>query len=129
MADIKKLIGLSDWLTYRLKTTILNPPEIKLRMRPISGLAPLDSTLNPDLKQLRLSKIIIDSVMDVIEEWDVCIEGKPLELTPENKAVYLAPLLGEVIEKSENSTTYEPDVLLGLELLTYGRNLENFLKK
>ena len=128
MADIKKLIGLSDWLTYRLKTTILNPPEIKLRMRPISGLAPLDSMLI-DQKQIRLSRIIIDAVLDAVEEWDVCIEGKPLELTPENKAVYLASLLGEVIEKPENSTTYEPDVLLGLELLTYGRNLENFLKK
>jgi len=127
MANIKRLIGLSDWLTYRLQTTLLDPPEIKLRMKPISGMAPLD-VLAQETKDIRASKIIIDAVLDAVEEWDLAIAGEPLSPTPENKRLYLTPLLGMRIENPEAILEKDKEPLLGLVLLLYGQTIENFLK-
>jgi len=127
MANIKRLIGLSDWLTYRLQTTLLDPPEIKLRMKPISGMAPLD-VLAQETKDIRASKIIIDAVLDAVEEWDLAIAGVPLPPTPENKRLYLTPLLGMRIENPEALLDADKEPLLGLVLLLYGQTIENFLK-
>jgi len=122
VANIKKLIGLSDWLTYKLDTSLLEPPEIRVRMRPISGMAPLDAIVeDAAVKKVRLSRIIIDAVCDAVEEWDLSIDGKPLDPTAGNKAVYLVPLLGERVAESGS--------LLGLELLNYGWSIDNFLGK
>lgn len=128
MANIKRLIGLSEWLTYRLQTTFLDPPEIKLRMKPISNIAAFDS-LGQDIKDFRPSRLIIDAVLDAVEDWDLTIEGVRLEPTLENKKLYLTPLLGEKIRDPEEILDADKEPLLGLILLLYGQTIENFLKK
>jgi hypothetical protein len=128
MANIKQLIELSDWLTFELASDrLLSPPIFKVRVKPISGLSPLDATIGPNPQDIRLSSIIIDAVLDAIVEWDLASEGVPILPTPENKRAhrnYLTQLFSEKVKDAET-----PYGLLGLELFTYAQSIENFLKK
>lgn len=128
MGNIKQLIEASEWLTFELASDkLLSPPVFKVRLRPISGLSPLDATISSNPQDVRLSVVIVDAVLDAIVDWDLAVDGTPLPPTPENKRTHRNYLTQLCAEKVKNAET--PYGLLGLELFTYAQSIENFLKK
>lgn len=119
MPNIKNLIALSDWLTYELETTYLDPPVLKVRLRPACGLV----GLNVAQVDAKPSSVVVEMVLDAIVEWDLTENGAPLPCTEETKrrlVPFLRCLLAEKL-KGEPS-------LLALALVAYAGNAENFLK-
>jgi len=119
MGNIKNLKPLSEWLTFELETDILDPPVVKFKVRPITGMA----GLNIEEGDRSRSSTFIEMVLDAIQEWDLADNGEPIPCTEETKqihATYLRCLLGTKLKNKKG--------LLGLELAVYAADAENFLK-
>ena len=119
MGNIKNLKPLSEWLEYELETDILDPPVVKFKVRPISGMA----GLNIEEADRSRSSAFIEMVLDAIQEWDLAEAGEPIPCTKETKqkhATYLRCLLGKKLKDRPG--------LLGIELAGYAADAENFLK-
>lgn len=116
MANIKKLVGLSEWLEYELDSTVLDPPILKLRVKPINGMVGSDV---PD-ENMKLSAVLIEMVIDAIQEWDIADAGESIPCTDKNKRLHLPFLLGRRIKGK--------DRMLGFEILDYAGDVENFIR-
>jgi hypothetical protein len=116
MANIKKLIALSEWLTYELETTVLDPPILKLRIRPINAMVAND--IEPE--KMKLSAMMIEMVIDAIQEWDIADAGEPIPCNDVTKRQHLQFLLGQKVK--------DKDRMLGIDLLFYAGDIENFIR-
>jgi hypothetical protein len=116
VANIKKLVGLSEWQTYELDSTILDPPTLRLRMKPINGMVGSDVSD----ENMKLSAVLIEMVIDAVQEWDIADAGEPIPCTDKNKRLHLPFLLGQKIKGK--------DRMLGIELLGYAGEIENFIR-
>lgn len=112
---MKNLIALSDWLTYELETELLTPPIIKLKIKPVDSLIVYDVQ-----KDSRFSKCVTEMLLDAVQEWDLVDGDKPLPCDEKNKRKYLPLLFGMKIK--------EKTTLLGIEILSFAGEIENFLK-
>jgi len=119
MGNIKNLNPLSEWLTFELDTDLLDPPVVKFRVRPTSGM----SGLNVKANDRGLSSTFCEMVIDAIQDWDLADAGEPIPCDSAMKqkhAIYLRCLLGARL-KDEGK-------LLGIELALFAGDTENFLK-
>jgi len=116
MANIKKLIALSEWLTYELETTILDPPILKIKVRPINAMA----TTDVGIENLKFGAVMIEMVIDAVQEWDIADEGNPILCNDEMKRLHLPFLLSQKIKGK--------DTLLGIEVLRYAGDIEHFIR-
>lgn len=111
---------LSDWLTFELETDWFDPPIIKLRLSPILEDLPLADFVDDRSSGVTEGDITRYKIYDAIQDWDFTSNGEKVPLTRLNKQRILRPLLGLKI-KGENT-------LLGMKILVYARQKENFLK-
>ncbi|HUV39028.1 MAG TPA: hypothetical protein VMY39_05410 [Planctomycetota bacterium] len=119
MADIKNLAPISEWITYELDTELLNPPVLKLRLRPMTGW----DAINIDAGQRSVSSTMAEMIIGAIVDWDLSEKGEPIPCNEDAKArhsVFLRCLLGQKLKDAR--------LLLGLEIALFAGNAENFLK-
>jgi len=117
VANIKRLEQLTGWIEYALATTLLDPPVLKLRLRPLDSFSMV--TTDPAATTFRFGQFAVDNAIEAVAEWDLCAEGVPIPVTPENKVLYLRPILAEPVEGRG---------LLGLAILEDAQNRELFVK-
>ena len=122
MANIKKLIALSEWLTYEFDSAyldpriILDPPILKLRVRPINVMVLSD--IEP--KELKQSSMTFEMAVDAIQEWDLADEGTPIPCDEKNKRFHLPILLNQKIK--------DKNTFLWIELMNYAGDLGHFVR-
>lgn len=121
MAEVKKKFRvLSDWLTYELETDALEPPILKVRVKPIYGINAVDYMVGEGVERLKFSTFIFNSVIEAVQEWDLTENGVPISITHENKMACFGPRLSDRIKDS--------GIILGIEIFNFATNQENFLK-
>ena len=117
MANIKRLEQLTGWIEYALVTTLLDPPVLKLRLRPLDSFSMV--TTDPAATTFRFGQFAVDNAIEAVAEWDLADNGVPIPVTPENKVLYLRPILAEVVEGRG---------LLGLAILEDAQDRGLFVK-
>jgi hypothetical protein len=111
---------LSGWIDYPLESTMLDPPLLRLRLRPIDTYDVTDNSFTDG--ELRAGRAIVQTAVQAVAEWDLVEGGKPIPVTEETKLAFLRPILGEPLLGSEGK------LLLGIKIVRDARNRENFLK-
>jgi hypothetical protein len=114
MSNVRRLIGVSDWLSFDLETMFLEPPTLRLKVRVVDGLAGLDAS------GVKYSAIVKEILIASVAEWDLAEDGVPIPCDEENKRRWLPLFFGQRVKGTGR--------LLGLELAEYAGNEENFLK-
>ncbi len=97
--------------------------------------------------EFRKSQIMTEALISCILGWDITFDGQPLPCTPENKKKWFPYLLGllvvkdkpeqpaaaeepagEAAPKKKERPRISPDDLLGVHLMNFAGDPENFLK-
>jgi hypothetical protein len=117
VANIKRLEQLTGWIEYALTTTLLDPPVLKLRLRPLDSFNMI--TVDPAGASFAFGRFAADNAIEAVADWDLTDNGVPIPVTPENKVLYLRPILAEMVEGRG---------LLGLAILEDSQDRQLFLK-
>lgn len=128
---VKKIQALSEWLTFTLDTTIISPPVIKVKVRPINGIQSGDFLSTLPTGEIAFGSYMVDTAADAIREWDLTdSEGRPLPLSTDNRQGYLRLLLASrIVEDGETKDRDEAkDKYFAKEIFNYASDLDNFLK-
>ena len=117
MANLKRLEQLSRWLEYELETKLLDPPVIKVRLRPTDAF-----TLGQAKETWQSNtRMFLEIAIGAVAEWDLTEDGKPLAMGDgEAKAAVLRPLMSEKLKGK--------DSILGVQIVEDSSDRENFLK-
>lgn len=119
--NYKPTLPLSGWLEYHLKTAKLEPPVIRLRLRPLDRFDIIDATI--DEGDLAVGRTLAAAASKAVIEWDLeDQDGKPIPVNQATKDVHLGELLGEELKDKPVGT------LLGIQIVKDARTRENFLK-
>jgi hypothetical protein len=121
MAQIKKeILALSEWQSFELlSNSVIDPPVLKLRLKPINRLESVDF-LDRTEDRVKYGSYIIGAAMEAVHDWDLTgLDGKPLALDVVNRNSYLKVLLGEQTTDGK---------LLGQAIYDYASDVGNFLK-
>jgi hypothetical protein len=121
MAQIKKeILALSEWLSIELlSNSVIDPPVLKLRLKPINRLESVDFMERTE-DRVKYGSYIIGAAMEAVHDWDLAgLDGKPLPLDETNRNSYLKVLLGEQTADG---------ILLGYVIYEFASNVGNFLK-
>jgi len=120
LSEFKEREAVSDWQEFKLDTKELDPPVIKLKLKPIESITNVDSFDKAGKFKL-FSEIVLMKAMACVAEWDLKQKGEPLPIDDlAMKERVLRRLLGEKLEGSKK--------LLGNSIIEFSTNLENFLK-
>ena len=120
MTEFKEREAISDWQKFELDTKELDPPVIKVKLKPIESITNVDSFDKAGKFKL-FSEIVLMKAMACVVEWDLKQKGKPLPIDDlAIKERVLRRLLGEKLKGSKK--------LLGNSIIEFSTNLENFLK-
>lgn len=122
MAEVKykPMESVSGWIEYPLVTTELDPPLIKLRLRPVNMFNMIDGAAGGG--GVKLGRATLEAAVDAVADWDLCVSGVPIPVTAENKMAWLRPIIAEQVEGKPEG------ILLGIAILMDAQNRENFLK-
>lgn len=115
MANIKRLEQLTGWLEYELETTLLDPPTLRVRLRPIDTFDLGDVLDGATIKPTATLGLAIRAVAD----WELTQDGQPLLMTEDIKAAVLRPLMSEKVKDR---------TILGIAIIQDAQNRELFLK-
>lgn len=120
MAELKEREAISPWISFELDTKELDPPVIKLKLRPIESITNVDNW-GGNGRLLLFSEVVLKKAMVSVAEWDLKVKGKPLAIEdPRIKERVLRRLLGEKLKGTEE--------LLGNAIMAYAEELDNFSK-
>jgi len=118
----ERLTAYSPEITYKLKTSLIEPPELTLRLKPLDRIGLLDAAGWG--AEMKLGKIIAAAALEAVIGWDLQNEAsEPIPLTEENKQRYLLPLLSAEIADGR------PGELLGIKIFTDATDPDLFIKK
>jgi hypothetical protein len=115
MTDIKKIRELSGWLTFELDTKILDPPAIRLRVKPIKSFEGILTAIKTGLASV--IKLQYELVFECVQQWDLTQDGAPIPVNSETKRKYLSFLLGEKTKAG---------IFLYIEISVYACEIQNF---
>jgi hypothetical protein len=118
VANIRRLENLTAWVEYKLTTTLLDPPVLRLRLRYVNPVDMVSTSLLED-PTFRFGKFAADNAIEAVAEWDLTENGVPVPVTAENKVAYLRPILAEPVEGR---------TLLGFAILQDAQDRKLFLK-
>jgi hypothetical protein len=123
MSNVKyrQIEPLTDWRSYELETTELDPPVFRCRLRPVTNLNLFDGAAAGGGVP-KPGRTIQEVAIEAVADWDLAVEGVPIPLTPENKRGWLIPIIAEQVKGRELG------VLLGIAIVQDAQNRENFLK-
>jgi len=72
VSELKKRIQpVSNWVTFKLKTKKLEPPEIKLKLAPINRYIESATTANRPGVRNRMTQAVVNAVLNSIVDWDI----------------------------------------------------------
>lgn len=115
MANIKRMEQLTGWLEYKLLSDLLDPPVLKVRLRPLDAFNMESRAAGPGGHGVAAWA----NIRTAVAAWDITEAGVPVEVTSDNKELYLRPLIAEMVEGRS---------LLGLTILEDAQNRALFLK-
>jgi len=99
MSDVKRLEPLTGWITYELaETEYLAEPRLSVRLRLLDGLEAADELLKTGMSEPLAARAL--ALMAVVE-WDLTEVGKPIPVNAETKAIFLRPLLSDVVKPTQ----------------------------
>lgn len=125
MADVRIPQPTTDWIEFRLQTRLLDPPVLRVKLRPVS---PMDSVdLYADGAR-KLSDLALGQAINAIVAWDLSRDGVEIVCSDATKSeldFYLRILLAQPLEAvgAEDEPKY-----LGLDILRIAGDTETFLK-
>ncbi len=109
------------FVDYELRTRLLNPPTLRLEVRPFANKERLDfgrEMLADERDEAKMTREeiwtafekFVPVVMERIVGWDLTIKGEPIKCDAAAKETYLRPLLWEsvVAEKKAEPVGYDP---------------------
>jgi hypothetical protein len=117
MANLKRIAQVSDWRAYELETELLDPPVLRVRLRPLDPYDIADAV--PLEGHLALGRVVLEGAVAAVVEWDLAEDGKPIPLEPGTKMAVLRPLMGEKVKGR--------DMFLGRAIFEDAQDRENFL--
>jgi hypothetical protein len=123
MTYIKDMIPEAE-VEFRLDTKIIDPPILKLKVKPLDFLIMADIVAEEKMMP-KYSRVLIEEVLNCIVDWELTKkDGEKIPVTDENKKLYLGRLLREptVSEKGEYET------MLIYAIRNFAEKAENFLK-
>lgn len=134
MSEIKKLEPLTGWMDLHLATDIIDPPVLRVRLRPLTAIDMMDAYTEAGV--VRLSQLTLASALAAIAEWDLTESGRALPCTDEAKAehaAFLKVLLASRVERRVGPgdgvvEDGEGDRFAATEIQQVARRSENFLK-
>ncbi len=118
--NYKPMEPVSGWFEYRLQSKMLEPPVLRVRLRPLDRYDITDNTIEEG--EFRAGRGLVLSAVQAVVEWDLEENGKPIPCNESTKVRYLRPILGEAIEGTEGKD------LLGVRIVRDAQDRENFLK-
>jgi len=86
----------SDWRTYELETKLLDPPVLKVKLRPLDAFDLADAM--PEDGRLAKGSMVLEGAVAAIVEWDLAEAGKPIPIDPGTKLAVLRPLMAEKVK-------------------------------
>ena len=156
MAEVKieKIPTAEVWTEFRLRTDLLDPPVVNLKIKPAFRSSILREIFYHYAKGPRLKKQefkesevlegLVDGaialIMRNVVDWDLMKDGKPIPCDEENKRYFLEPLLWDLAEepveaKEEDqepeAESQKPKVELSffwVRLAGFMTNIRNFSK-
>ena len=123
---------LSGWMEYPLlgdrrddqgkllPSDKLDPPIFRCRLRPVDEFNMIDGFLEGGKIKPKMGRATVEVVMEAVAEWDLEENGTPIPCTSENKALYLRPIIADLVEGR--------NTLLGIAIVQDAQNRESFLK-
>lgn len=137
----------SAWATFRLKTDLIDPPELKLELtraskkERLSVLMGIGDYLEPKTggplpeEIMAMMERFVPVAMRHVTGWDLTLNGAPIPCTDEEKAKWLDPLLWEDAELLEDEPADESGEepaktapWLWAKIIEFISERENFLK-
>jgi hypothetical protein len=121
MPSLKKgALVVSDWVTFELDTDLIDPPVIRLRLRPVLPLAGRNA--GPGALW---ASYMVAAAIDAVAEWDLTdeLEGGPVPCDDEHKSRLqngLRLLFSRTVKGSTDT--------LAWAVLGYAADERNFLK-
>jgi hypothetical protein len=123
MNQIKDMVPEVE-VEFRLDTKIIDPPILKLKLKPLDFLTMVD-IVTKEKTMPKYSRVLIEEVMDCIVDWELAKkDGEKIPVTDENKRLYLSRLLQE----PTISETGEYETMLIYAIRNFAEKTENFLK-
>lgn len=121
MAELKLLEQLTGWIEYRLKTDLLDPPVLRVRLRPLDAFDWRDAM--PVNGEHRLGLATLEVAVEAVAEWDLSQNGQPIPIPADRKKkiATLRPLMAEEVAVREGT-------LLAHAIIADAQNRELFLK-
>lgn len=117
---VKRLEQLSAWIEYTLVTTLIDPPVLRVRLRPTDAFDVADSLVGVSGIPV-YGRALLTQALNAIAEVDlVDLEGKPVVLMPENREAALRDLLTEKVDGR--------GTMLGIVVVEDSKKRELFLK-
>jgi len=113
MAELK-FPSPSTWEEFELDTKLIDPPVIKLNLRPLFRKGQLEGFIAfagiPGIEGLLAGKGNVSEAWPIFEKivpvimrhvigWDLTLFGEPIPCTEENKVTWLEPLMWEAVKK------------------------------
>jgi len=131
MGAIKAREQLSPWVEYELETDQLDPPVLRVRLRPIDPFAMAD-VMHVD-GGVRVGQALLEVAVNAVAEWDLTENGKPIPMVEATKLATLRPIMAESV-KGRDTIVRTGDVeehiptLLAIAIFEDGRDKKLFLK-
>jgi len=117
---VKRLEQLSAWIEYTLITTLIDPPVLRVRLRPTDAFDVADSLVGVSGIPV-YGRALLTQALNAIAEVDlVDLEGKPIVLSAENREAVLRDLLTENVDGR--------GTMLGIVVVEDSKKRELFLK-
>jgi len=117
VSTLKRLEQFSAWLEYPLDTTLIDPPVLRVRLRPTDGFDVTDSFGAFD--QPLYGRALLGQALRAVAEVDLVVDGKQIVLTDENREPVLRPLLAEKVVGR--------NTMLGIVIVADSKRRELFL--
>jgi len=130
----------SVWASFELETEFIDPPEIRLKLRPILQKDTVIRLLPYVVKGADIDdrevQAAFDStvslIMDKVLDWDLKLDGELIPCNTEMKTWYLEPLLWERVKIEEDETPdkkpKKTNAWLWYKVLKFASDLNNFVK-
>jgi hypothetical protein len=121
MSELRQIIPVSDWLEFDLNTQLVEPPVVRLRLRPVTGVSAVDIYAEGGRK---LSDYVLGQAIEAIAEWDLTRDGVAVPCTAEAKRemdFHLRLLLAQPMRDGSGD-------FLELRVVEHAAKAENYLK-
>jgi hypothetical protein len=112
---IEKIPTAEVWAEFKLRTDLLDPPVIKLKLKPAFRSSILreifyyyarrtEKQKKQDFKESEMFERLVDGAIALIlrnvVDWDLMKNGEPIPCDDENKRYFLEPLLWNLVEEA-----------------------------